>query len=339
MSCKPRRRQTKSKIPFNYEATSIADVPLDSLDEAKSYSDGMVRLAGDYGSITYLTCPARLVDCTAEQLNTLLNDLDLLVFPSCSASKVIYERWVPCEGTPLGLGDELMLYSRLEPFDLYDDIRSVLSATLPRLPRSAEEMLKRAKTLQPENDRWPWRLAFLYKSQAEATTGRHQAELAAKSLAEFGAAQRLGSLWSDSWLLHLPELALMAGQTTKARDYALWLLRLGWQSVAKARHGSQPGEYIHRGNIALGKIALATNDLQQAKAHLIEAGKAPWVISKEDRQPDFTLSADLLDRGERGVVIEYLALCQLIWKNHDDELSARIDDVRNGIPLTGFPCQ
>jgi hypothetical protein len=334
MSCKPRRPQTKSKVPVSPETTSIACVPLDSLAEAKSYSDAMVRLAGDYGSIAYLTCPARLVHCSAEQLNTLLNDLDLLFFPSYSASKVIYERWVPCEGTPAGVGDELMLYSRLEPFDLYDDIRSVLSATVPRLPRSTEEMLRAAKSVQPEEYRWPWRLAFLYKAQAETTTGRYrQAELAAKSLAEFETALRLGRLWSDSWLLHLPELALMAGRTTKARNYALWLIRSGWQSVAKARHGSQPGEYIHRGNIVLGRIALAANDLQQAKAHLIEAGKAPWVISNEDKQPDMTLVADLLDRGERGAVIEYLKLCHLIWKVHADELSARIEAVRNGVPF------
>ena len=201
-----------------------------------------------------------------------------------------------------------------------------------RLPRSAEETLRRAKTLQPENDRWPWRLAFLYKAQADTATAGLQADLAAKSLAEFETALRLGSFWSDSWLPLLPQVALMAGETTKARDYALWLLRLGWQSVAKARHGSLPGEFIHRGNIVLGRIALATNDLQHAKAHLIDAGRAPWVISKEDNEPDMTLAADLLDRGERPVVIEYLKLCRLIWKGHADELSARIDAVRNGGP-------
>jgi hypothetical protein len=337
MSCKPRRSHIKRKRPSSPEIASIARVPVDSLAEARSYSDGMVGLRGDYGSIAYLTCPARLVHCTAEQLNTLLNDLDLLFFPSYSASKIIYERWVPCQGALVGAGDGLVLHPLLKRFDLYDDIRSVLSASVPRLPRSAEEMLRAAKTLQPDNYRWPWHLAFLYKAQAEAATDRLQADLAAKSLAEFEIALRQGGVWSDSWLPRLPELALMAGETTKARDYPLCLLRLGWQSVAKARHGSQPGEYIHRGNIVLGKIALAANDLQQAKAHLIEAGKAPWVISKQDQHPDMTLAADLLNRGDRGVVIEYLKLCQLIWKDHDDELSARIEAVRNGIAFTAFP--
>jgi hypothetical protein len=336
MSCKPRRDQIKGDTSPTPEIASFARVPLDSLAEAKSYSDGSVSLSGDYGSLAYLTCPARLVHCTAAQLDTLLNDLDFLFFPSPSVSRITYERWVPCGGTLARSADELMIHPRLEPFDLYDDIRSVLSAAVPRLPRSAEQMLSRARTVQPENHHWPWRLAFLYKAQADAAPAPLQAELAAKSLAEFETAQRLGSFWSDSWLPLLPHVALMAGQTTKARDYALWLLRLGWQSVANARGGSQPGEFIHRGNIALGKIAVATNDVHQAKAHLIDAGKAPWVISKQDKQPDMTLAAELLHRGERAAVIEYLKLCRLIWKDHTDELSARIEAVRTGVPSSAF---
>lgn len=337
MSCKPRRLQIKSKAPSSPEITSIACVPLNSLAEAKSYSDAMVGLRGDYGSIDYLTCPARLVHCTEAQLNTLLRQLDSLFFPSYSASKVVYERWVPCGGTPVGSGDELMLDPRLEPFDLYDDIRSVLSAAVTRLPRSTEEMLRTAKTNQPENSRWPLHLAFLYKALADTAAASQQAVLAAKSLAEFETALKLSSYRSDSWLLQLPDVALMAGETAKARAYAFGLLRLGWHSVANASQGSRSGEYIHRGNIVLGKIAFAANDLQLAKAHLIEAGKAPWVISKQNKQPDMTLAAVLLDRGERGVVIEYLKLCQLIWKDHEHELSARIEAVRNGTPFTGFP--
>lgn len=337
MSDKPTRPQIKSKTPSTPEIASIACVPLNSLAEAKSYSDGIVGLRGDYGSIVYLTCPARLVHCTEAQLNTLLRQLDSLFFPSYSASKVVYERWVPCGGTPVRSGDELMLYPRLEPFDLYDDIRSVLSATVPRLPRSAEELLRRAKAVQPEDYRWPLHLAFLYKAQAHTASAPQQVERASKSLAEFETALRLTSYRSDAWLLQLPEVALIAGETAKARAYALGLLRLGWHSIANASQGSRSGECIHRGNIVLGKIAFAANDLQQAKAHLIEAAKAPWVISKENKQPDITLAALLLERGERDVVIEYLKLCQLIWKDHKDELSARIEAVRNGTPFTGFP--
>jgi hypothetical protein len=71
--------------------------------------------------------------------------------------------------------------------------------------------------------------------------------------------------------------------------------------------------------------------MQQAKAHLIEAGKAPWIISTADKQPDMTLAAQLLIRGERDTVIEYLRLCQLIWKGHGGELSARIEAVKSGV--------
>jgi hypothetical protein len=49
-----------------------------------------------------------------------------------------------------------------------------------------------------------------------------------------------------------------------------------------------------------------------------------------------TLAAELLHRGERAAVIEYLKLCRLIWKDHTDELSARIEAVRTGVPSSAF---
>ena len=76
------------------DAQDIPYQPLHSLDEAKSFSDGVVILEGDDGGQIYVVAPASLVRCSAETLGDLLRDLDSIAQTSNepNSARVFYER-------------------------------------------------------------------------------------------------------------------------------------------------------------------------------------------------------------------------------------------------------
>ncbi len=76
------------------DARNIPYQALQSLDEAKSFSDGTVILEGDDGGQIYVVCPASLVQCSTEDLNDLLRDLDSIAWPNNdpNSARVFYER-------------------------------------------------------------------------------------------------------------------------------------------------------------------------------------------------------------------------------------------------------
>jgi len=87
--------------------------PLRSLEEAKSYVDGVVVLEGDYGGQIYVVCPASLVCCGQEALEKLLRDLDGIAW-ACNAdyprsAGVFYERLPVGSGVDGGMGGGLVI--------------------------------------------------------------------------------------------------------------------------------------------------------------------------------------------------------------------------------------
>jgi hypothetical protein len=67
---------------------------LTSLDEAQSYSDGVVILEGDDGGQVYVVSPAAMVRCSDEALEDLLRDLDKIAWPHNppDMARVFFER-------------------------------------------------------------------------------------------------------------------------------------------------------------------------------------------------------------------------------------------------------
>ena len=60
------------------------------------------------------------------------------------------------------------------------------------------------------------------------------------------------------------------------------------------------------------------DDVELAKRHLLEAGKVSGSPQLGSFGPNMRLAADLLERGEREVVLEYFRLCASFWPR--DEL-------------------
>jgi hypothetical protein len=108
----------------------------------------------------------------------------------------------------------------------------------------------------------------------------------------------------------LAPTALAAGETEKAKAYANSLL----QQAANHDCHCNYGDAIHVGNLVLGQIALAADDLPEAKRLLLEAGKSPGSPPLNSFGPNMLLAKDLLARGEREVVIQYFALCARFWE-------------------------
>jgi tetratricopeptide (TPR) repeat protein len=111
-------------------------------------------------------------------------------------------------------------------------------------------------------------------------------------------------------------IAFDAGQTEKARSYAEALLK----EAENMRTNWNYGNAIHAANLVLGRIALAENDLDEAKRFLLKAGKTPGSPQLKSFGPDMVLAKELLAKGEKAVVIEYFDLCANFWKSKKDVL-------------------
>ena len=179
----------------------------------------------------------------------------------------------------------------------------------------SQKSLEKARSLDMDNPKWPNALGHLYsldlirKSSLKAKT-----DTAAKALEQFEIAYKL-STGEDKKLLHqnLAKMAFAAGKLEKAQEYAEKML-------SQNSPGWNYGNNIHHGNIILGRIALKRNDIEKAKEHLIKAGQTPGSPQLNSFGPSMGLAKDLLEKGEKDVVLRYFALCSKFWAMKQDRL-------------------
>jgi tetratricopeptide (TPR) repeat protein len=180
---------------------------------------------------------------------------------------------------------------------------------------TAEDLLKKAQAIEPQNPRWSEQLGHLYALTAQSQPGTNSA---AKALAEFEKAQtQTGAPAPEFYkLVDLAKMAFSAGDMEKARTYATELLR-----QAPSRKGDwNYGNAIQHGNIVLGRIALRDGKVDEAKKYLLEAGKTPGSPQLNSFGPNMSLAKDLLEKGETNAVLEYFQQCGKFWKMGGDKL-------------------
>jgi hypothetical protein len=124
----------------------------------------------------------------------------------------------------------------------------------------------------------------------------------------------------------LARTAFEAGQRSKAESYAN-------EAIEAAKHGEfwWTGDAIHQGNVVLGRLALDRDDVPAADRYLLAAGKAPKSASLTTFGPNMALARDLLDRGERDVVIQYLEECRALWTTDRGKLAEWLALARAGL--------
>ncbi len=177
------------------------------------------------------------------------------------------------------------------------------------------ELLRRAKTLEPDNPRWTERLAHLYSLEMKGKDPAARRDWAAMAQADYESG--LG-LYRDERvrLGRLPDLAdaaFEAGNYAKARTYASEL-------VSRA-DTLQREEATFYGNQVLGRLALVDGNVDGAKAHLLASAETKGSPSLCSFGPSMVLARELLARGERDVVLDYLQRCSSFWQHGADQLS------------------
>src|ERR1035441_2087667 len=91
------------------------------------------------------------------------------------------------------------------------------------------------------------------------------------------------------------------------------------------------GDATFHGNLVLGKVALnRDHDVAAAGTWLLAAGKTVGTPALDTFGPNMSLAKDLLDAGERDIVLQFFEECRSFWKNGGDKLNQWIDDVQKG---------
>jgi hypothetical protein len=195
-------------------------------------------------------------------------------------------------------------------------------------PEAAGSLLRRAAAADPHNPEWPQHLGELYWHESIGAPADKQKRLAAKSLAAYEQAAALTTSDRDHFYLldSLATQALAAGDLDKAAKYAHDDLA----AAARYPHDWNYGNAIHHAHIVLGSIALQRGDLKAATAHLLDAGRTSGSPQLNSFGPDFALARDLLAKGQRDTVHQYLDLVAKFWTMGRDRLTRWTKDLDQG---------
>ncbi len=127
-------------------------------------------------------------------------------------------------------------------------------------------------------------------------------------------------------LADLAKRALDAGENDKAEAYSKQLLQMAPRYSKDWNYGNA----IFYGNFVLGRIAVKRGSLKQAGQYLLAAGATPGSAQLDSFGPNMILAKELLQKGQSGVVLQYLALCRNFWEDGHRQLDEWSAEVRNG---------
>lgn len=190
-------------------------------------------------------------------------------------------------------------------------------------PKSAEAALIEAVAMEPNNPEWHEKLGGLYALGLNRLRGDARRKAALEAFRRFEIAYGLtDDSGRDSMRDDLAKMAFAAGVPERAAVFAEDMLKNnppGWN------HGNN----IHHGNLILGRVALAKGDVAEAKRRLILAGKTKGSPQLNTFGPNMQLAKELLEKGERDVVLEYFGLCAKFWKSGRERLDQWSDLVKD----------
>ena len=80
----------------------------------------------------------------------------------------------------------------------------------------------------------------------------------------------------------------------------------------------------------LGRLAIRKGDIEAAKQHLVACGTLSESPTLMSFGPNMSLAWELLFKGERQAVLDYLQACRSFWKMGSDSLDLWTQDVLDG---------
>lgn len=112
----------------------------------------------------------------------------------------------------------------------------------------------------------------------------------------------------------------------KAQQFSIKMLKLSQEQKTW-----DTGNAIFHGNMILGRIAIAKNDVKLAKKYLLLAGKTMGSPQLNSFGPNMLLAEELLQKKEYQVVIQFFQLCRKFWKSKKAErrLKEWEEDIQN----------
>lgn len=152
----------------------------------------------------------------------------------------------------------------------------------------------------------------------------HRAQKITKAKLELASAKNEYERWLA--MRDLSVFLIDEGKIGEANAYAKELLDL----APKYRDSWDYGNVIHRAHIALGRIALRRNNINEAKEQLLKAGRISGSPQLRSFGPNMLLAKELLEKGERNVVLEYIDLCSQFWTSDKAKIKIWQDIIRRG---------
>jgi hypothetical protein len=114
--------------------------------------------------------------------------------------------------------------------------------------------------------------------------------------------------------LDLALAALEANETELAKQHATETLQKNTDET-----NDDYGNVIHNANQLLGRCALREEKIEDAKAYLLKAGATPGSPQLNTFGPQLHLARELLEKGEKETVLQYLDLVSKFWASDNEE--------------------
>ena len=122
------------------------------------------------------------------------------------------------------------------------------------------------------------------------------------------------------------------GHADEARRFAEELLELAPEFRANWNYGNA----MHDGHMVLGRIALATGEIEAAKEELLRAGETPGSPQLNTFGPNMSLAKELLEQGENETVVDYFDRCAIFWTGGEEQLRRWKSRTKAGeVPVLG----
>ena len=200
----------------------------------------------------------------------------------------------------------------------YNVLKNAEKFFFSRNPAEAERILHRLYEKDPVNREWPAELTKLYAMFG--IPGFDTDDPAEKSAEAY---RRVLQLTRDPRSRETLA-ADMAEAEFKISNYkgAAFLAKIHLQSADRGA--------VQRANTLLGRVALRTDDTESAKQYLLDSSKPDAARYVGVSGPTMVLAKELLDKGERDAVVQYLENCLALWPRGEDVLTFWINEIRSG---------
>ena len=120
--------------------------------------------------------------------------------------------------------------------------------------------------------------------------------------------------------------ALNVGKNEAALGFAKEQAKL----MPKYKDNWNYGNAVQDVNIVFGRIALAEGRVKEAGEFLLKAGDTPGSPQLKSFGPNMMLARELLERGERDVVVAYFEKCSRFWTMRGGKLKEWTRQVHSG---------